>query len=104
MLKTEYRLRSKVWKYPGMAGWRFLTLTKSASASIKKDFGKRARGWGSLPVTVTIGKTTWKTSIFPDSQAGAYLLPLKANVRKREQINDKDSVLVSLHVRNPLEM
>ena len=57
------------------------------------------RGWGSLPVTVTIGKTSWKTSIFPDAKAGAYLLPLKADVRKKEKILASDTVSFSLEIR-----
>lgn len=43
-------------------------------------------GWGSLPVTAVIGKTSWKTSIFPDKKIGAYLLPLKSEIRKKENI------------------
>ena len=86
MLKNQYKMRAKVRLYPGMAGWHFLTLPKKQSDDIKARFGVTARGWGSLPVIVTIGKTNWETSIFPDKKAGAYLLPLKAYVRKKEKI------------------
>ncbi len=58
-------------------------LSKKQSAEITARFGLMKRGWGSLPVIVAMGKTTWKTSIFPDKKAGAYLLPLKAEVRKK---------------------
>lgn len=57
------------------------------------------RGWGSLPVMATIGKTTWKTSIFPDKKRGAYLLPIKAEVRKKEEIEKDDMVALLLEVR-----
>jgi hypothetical protein len=49
-------------------------------------------------VSAAIGNTTWKTSIFPDSKAGAYLLPVKAEVRKKEKIEAGSSVLVSVRV------
>ena len=45
------------------------------------------------------GKTTWKTSIFPDKKSGTYLLPLKADVRRREGIGAGDRITSSLEVR-----
>ena len=87
-----YTFKSKVVVYPGMSAWRFIGLPKKEAQQIKEKFGKRAKGWGSLPVTATIGKTTWGTSIFPDKKSATYLLPLKAHVRKAEGIADTDSV------------
>lgn len=88
-----------MWQYPGMAGWHFAAVPKKESEEIKKKFGSMQRGWGSLPVAVTIGDTSWKTSIFPDKKSGVYLLPLKAAVRKKEAIFDKDTIEVLLEVR-----
>ena len=94
MSKTSKKsnFKSSVIVYPGMSGWRFLFIPKHKSREIKEKFGKSAKGWGSLPVFATIGKTTWKTSIFPDKKSGTYLLPLKAQVRKKENIYDDDNV------------
>ncbi|USN87586.1 MAG: DUF1905 domain-containing protein [Candidatus Nomurabacteria bacterium] len=92
MSKGVYELKSKILVYPGMSGWRFLVLPKKESVEIKEKFGKQARGWGSLPVSVTVGKTTWETSIFPDRKSGTYILPLKAKIRKAEEIYDDDTV------------
>jgi hypothetical protein len=78
--KPTYKLQSKVWIYPGMAGWHFANVPKKQSKEIKNLFGAIAGGWGSLPVMVTVGKTQWKTSIFPDKNSATYLLPLKAEI------------------------
>mgnify|MGYP001582131621 CR=1 FL=1 len=94
----QFKMRAKVWLYPGMAGWHFVTLPEKQSAKIKALFGMMQRGWGSLPVTVTIGKTTWNTSVFPDRKAGMYLLPIKAEVRKKEKITQRDTIAFSLRV------
>lgn len=91
-------MKSEVWLYPGMAGWHFLSIPKNESAEIKKNFGGKQRGWGSLPVFVTIGKTSWKTSIFPDKKSGAYLLPVKAEVRNKERISKGDIVNFSIKI------
>jgi hypothetical protein len=94
-----YKLKAKVWLYEGMAGWHFITVPKLQSKKIQKAFEGLTRGWGSLPVLVTIGKTTWKTSIFPDKKAGAFLLPLKSEVRKKEGIRAGDTISFNLEVR-----
>lgn len=94
-----YKLKSKVLVYQGPSAWRFLAIPKKQGAEIKKKFGEHAKGWGSLPVVVTVGKTTWDTSIFPDSKSSTYLLPLKATVRKIEEIDDTDTVSFVMKIR-----
>lgn len=90
--KTEYKIKANVWLYPGMAGWHFVNVSKIESKEIREHFGKASRGFGSLPVMVTIGKTSWKTSIFPDKKSEMYLLPLKAEVRKKEGFGNGDNI------------
>lgn len=99
MGKGIYKMTSKVIVYPGMAAWRFLPLPKDQAADIKETFGAHAKGWGSLPVSVTIGGTTWDTSIFPDKKSGTYVLPLKADVRRKEDISDSSIVQFTIKLR-----
>ncbi len=96
MPRRIYTFSSEVLVYPGMGGWRFLALPKSEAALIKATFGKQAKGWGSLPVSVSLGKSKWETSIFPDKKSGTYLLPLKAKIRKAEGILDHSRVSFTL--------
>lgn len=97
--KAMYKVRSKIWLYPGMAGWHFLTIPKKQSEEIKKVYGEKKRGWGSLPIQVTLGKTSWKTSIFPDKKSGTYLLPLKADIRKKEGVAHGDTINFVIDIR-----
>ena len=99
MPSSPYKIKSEVWLYPGMAGWHFISVPRKDSEDIRKRFGKKQRGWGSLPVSVVIGKTKWKTSIFPDKKSGTYLLPLKADVRKKEEIFRGDKVSFSIEIK-----
>ena len=100
-MKSNFTFKTKIWLYPGaQAAWHFVSLPKELAAEIKSGFGKSARGWGSLRVEVTIGKTTWKTSIFPDKKSGTYLLPLKADMRKREGVKAGDEVSVHIKISN----
>jgi hypothetical protein len=94
----KYRLEEKIWLYPGKAGWYFITVPAGIAKEIDFFFSHQKKGWGSLPVKVTIGKTTWKTSIFPDKKTQSYLLPLKAEVRQQEHLKEGNSVLFSIEL------
>ena len=100
MSKDIFRIRAEVWLYPGEnASWHFVSVPKDISSEIRERFGERSRGWGSLPVTVTIGRTNWSTSIFPDKKSAAYLLPLKAAVRAKERIRVGEEIVFSIRMR-----
>ncbi len=101
MFEHRYKMRAKVWLYTGMAGWHFVTLPKKQSAQIRKTFSRMRRGWGSLPVLATIGETSWRTSIFPDNKSQSYLLPLKADVRKKERMEAGDTITCFIEVIQP---
>lgn len=97
---TTYKVKAKVWLYPGdMAAWHFVNVDKKQSEIIKAKHVTKRRGFGSVPVTVTIGKTRWKTSIFPDKQSGTYLLPLKAKVREAEGIAHGNAIAFQLAIK-----
>ena len=98
-MKKKFIIRSHIYAYPGMAGWHFIGIPKKESNTITKQFGAKKKGWGSLPVTVVLGKSRWQTSIFPDKKSSTYLLPLKAKVRKAEEVYEGDSVRFELTIR-----
>ena len=91
-------MKSSVWLYPGMAGWHFVDIWKKHSKEIKKNRMPFRTGFGSVPVKVTVGKTKWKTSIFPE-KSGVYVLPLKKEVRNKENISVGDLIRFSIEIR-----
>jgi hypothetical protein len=98
MIELAFLFTAELWAYPGKSAWFFVTLPKNESEQIKFLNNHKRRGWGSVPVKARIGETAWSTSIFPDSKAGAYLIPVKADVRKKERITAGDLVTVSVSV------
>ncbi len=90
---------AKIWLYPGKAGWYFVTIAKDDSDTLKDQYMWPRRGFGAIPVEVTVGQTTWKTSIFPE-KSGTYLLPIKKSVRNAESIVEGSTISVSLKVLN----
>lgn len=97
MSVKKYTIKSKVWLYSGQAAWHFIGVPKKESEEIKKA-QKVKVGFGSVPVMVTIGKTRWKTSIFPDKRSGTYLLPIKAEIRKKENIMSEDILSLTIQI------
>ncbi|MEM9465195.1 MAG: DUF1905 domain-containing protein [Actinomycetota bacterium] len=85
-----------LWKDDG--SWVFLSVPIDVSEEIE-DIVPDRKGFGSVPVEVAIGATTWRTSIFPDSKRGMFVLPVKQAVRRSEGIDVGDQVAVDLTVR-----
>ena len=84
--------------WEGQGAWHFVTLPKDISAEVKEAFGTGRPGFGSIRVTATIKDHIWKTSIFPDSKSGCYLLPVKAEIRKKANISAGDKIDIDLQV------
>jgi hypothetical protein len=97
-MATVYKVKSKVVPYPGMAAWYFAYLEKKQADIIQKKHATKKAGFGSIRVTVRLGKSKWQTSIFPDKQSGAYVLPLKATIRRAEGIDAGDTVSFTLEI------
>jgi hypothetical protein len=93
----NFTFTAKLWLYSGKGAWHFVTVPQDAATQIR-FFSPQAKGFMPLPVKATIGATTWKTSVFPDSKSGSYLLAIKAEVRKLEALRVDDVVEVSIAI------
>ena len=52
-------------------------------------------GWGAIPVEVTLGSSTWQTSMFPLGKNLPYFLPIKKPILKKENLKLGDKVTVN---------
>jgi len=86
----------KIWYWRGPAPWFFVTVPAKQSLELKAILGFVTYGWGMIPAKVRIGKTEWQTSLFPKD--GRYIVPIKARVRKAENLEEGDDVTVQLEV------
>ncbi|GII52729.1 hypothetical protein Pth03_11180 [Planotetraspora thailandica] len=87
-----------IWDARRSDTWTFVSLPGEASEEIRDLAGGSRRGFGSLRVRVTVGGSTWKTSIFPDSAHGTYVLPIKRAVRTAEAIDAGDIATVNVEL------
>ncbi|HEX6072033.1 MAG TPA: DUF1905 domain-containing protein [Sphingomicrobium sp.] len=87
-----------LWLWTGENGsWHFLTVPEEQSDEIRAHCLINLRGFRSARVEARIHDVSWRTSVFPQ-KSGGYLLPVKADVRRRAGIAAGDDVTVSLEL------
>lgn len=96
---VTYTLRERVWLHLGDAGWHFVTLPEDVADEIRARVAGAPSPFGMARVEVTVGATTWSTSLYADTKRGSFLLPVKSDVRRREGIADGDTVELTLRMR-----
>lgn len=77
--------------------WVFVTVPEDETDEIH-EVAPHPGGFGSVRVQVQIGDSTWKTSVFPNSKSGCFVLPVKKAIRKAEGIDVGDTTTVELTV------
>jgi len=86
-----------IWRGEAAGRWYFVTVPDDQSADIKAHAFGSPRGFGSVKVEARIGDVKWRTSVFP-LNSGGYLLPVKAEVRKKAALAAGDEVTVELEL------
>jgi hypothetical protein len=87
-----------LWDARRADSWTFVSLPAEISEEIADLAAGPRRGFGSRRVRVTVGGSTWATSIFPDSVRGGYVLPIKRAVRKAEALDVGDTATVTVEL------
>lgn len=93
-----FEFSAPLWVHAGSDPWHFVTLPVRVAEDITDLTEGRRRGFGSVRVAVTVGATSWRTSVFPDSSSGSYLLPVKKAVRVAERLTAGNDVAVRLEL------
>lgn len=86
----KYAFTSEIWKYPTPAGWHFVSLPLKLGKEIRENLKWQEEGWGRLKAIAEIGNSEWETAIWFDTKMNTYLLPLKAEIRKKEKLQEGD--------------
>jgi hypothetical protein len=92
----DLTFQADIWLWHGNASWTFISLPKNLAAQIERSASNPKKPGGTIPVTAHIGYTTWQTSLFKDNPRNTYVLPLKAAIRKKEQLREGQTIEVSL--------
>jgi hypothetical protein len=91
-------ITAPLWLWSGGQGsWHFITVPEEQSAEIRAEAFSGPRGFGSVRVEASIRDVSWKTSVFPQ-KSGGYILPVKADVRRKLGIAAGDEVTLRLEL------
>lgn len=93
----HFEFDGKIIFWRGPSPFYFVAMPDEDSRDLKAVSNMVTYGWGVIPVEVRIGETTFKTSLFPKDDR--YLVPIKAAVRKAEDIDEGDTVTVQLDIQ-----
>ena len=94
----EFKFTDKPWIYDGKGAWHFVSLPKEMSEEIRNFYKDKEEGWGRLKVTAKTGDSQWKTAIWFDTKHETYLLPIKADIRRKEKIELGKEVEVTISI------
>jgi hypothetical protein len=87
-----------LWLWSGEGGsWHFVSVPEELSGDIRAQALAAMRGFGSVKVEAHIHDVAWRTSVFP-VKSGGYLLPVKAEVRRKAGIAAGDVITLMLEL------
>ena len=93
MMAVELEFSGEVELFPQEGGWYYVAVPADAAEELADVVGGLDRGL--IAVTVTVGATTWKTSLLPMGD-GTHFLALNAKVRRAEGLDVGDPVMVTV--------
>jgi hypothetical protein len=85
-MKLKYSFSNILWQHSSPGGWYFMTLPERLAKEIRETLKWQEEGWGRLKVVAKIDNIEWKAAIWFDTKLNTYLLPIKAEIRKRANL------------------
>ena len=96
--KIKYNFLNKIWKHNGTGGWYFVSLPKDISKEIREHLQWQEEGWGRMKAIAQVKGVEWETAIWFDKKQNTYLLPLKADIRKKVNLELDHTIAVTILV------
>jgi len=96
--KIKYQFAGKVWQYSSPGGWHFISLPIEMANEIRENLKWQEEGWGRLKANAAIGNIEWETAIWFDTKHNTYLLPIKADIRKKAKIVTGNDIEVDIWI------
>ncbi len=92
--EIKYEFSAKTW----LNTWLFVSLPKAMASEIRENLQWQEEGWGRMKARAKIGESEWETAIWFDTKHDTYILPLKAEIKKKEKIGVEQDVNVAIWI------
>jgi len=93
MNNKRFSVSGKVEIFPLDNPWVYVSVHRKFANLLKNKADR-----GLVPITATLGKSTWNTSLMPMGD-GTQFIPLSAKIRKAEGIMVGESIRLSFALR-----
>lgn len=90
------RFTGTIWCWRGPAPFHFVSVPPAEAAMIAEVATVVTYGWGMIHASVTIGRTTVTTSLWPKD--GGYVVPVKKALQDAEGLGVDDEVELTLDI------
>lgn len=94
---SEFAFDAPLWQVEN-GSWVFAAVPFDVADEVDELTSGRTGGFGSVRVEVTLGPTTWRTSLFPDKRRETFVLPVKRAVRAAAGADAGDTVHIALRL------
>lgn len=98
MNKIKYEFAGKMWKHDSPAAWYFVSLPIELASEIRDNLKWQEEGWGRMKALAKIGEFEWKTAIWFDTKMKTYLLPIKAEARKKASLELEKEIQIAVWI------
>ena len=96
--KIKYEYSTNMWKHDSPGGWYFVSLPKDLSKEIRDNLKWQEEGWGRMKAFAQIGALIWETAIWFDTKADTYILPIKADIRKKSNLKTNQNIDMNIWI------
>jgi uncharacterized protein DUF1905 len=94
---VQFSFEATVIDWRGPSPFFFAPIPLQHAEEIRRISKLVTYGWGMIPVEATVGAVVFRTALFAKDET--YLLPLKADVRRRANITAGDSIFVAMTIQ-----
>jgi hypothetical protein len=95
----RFSFEAEIIYWRGPSPFFYAPIPKDEAMEIRKLSRHFTYGWGVIPVEADIAGVVFKTSLFPKDET--YLLPIKAEVRRKADITAGDLIAVEMTLQPP---
>lgn len=96
--KIKYEYSSKIWEHNSSGSWFFVSLPKILSKEIRENLKWQEEGWGRMKAFAQIGELIWETAIWFDTKMDTYILPIKAEIRKKGNLKINQNIEMNIWI------
>jgi hypothetical protein len=93
----RFEFEAEILYWRGPSPFFFAPIPPRHVAELRRAARFVTYGWGMVPVEARINGVAFQTSLFPKDEG--YLLPIKAEVRRKTNITAGDSISVEMEVQ-----